>query len=85
MIAGDFVAPPRADRSRGRCPTTSRSGCVSRVHRCRSAAATSRLWTKYDGWDPEVSGADGLNNQYRADIYTLPQVRRMFARLNLQF
>jgi hypothetical protein len=43
------------------------------------------LWTKYDGWDPEVSGSDGLNNQFRADIYTLPQVRRMFARLNLQF
>jgi TonB-linked SusC/RagA family outer membrane protein len=43
------------------------------------------LWTKYDGWDPEVSAADGLNNQFRADIYTLPQVRRLFARLNVQF
>ena len=43
------------------------------------------LWTKYDGWDPEVNGADGLNNPFRADIYTLPQVRRAFARLNFQF
>lgn len=43
------------------------------------------LWTKYDGWDPEVNGADGLNNPFRADVYTLPQVRRAFARLNLQF
>ncbi|HTE45293.1 MAG TPA: SusC/RagA family TonB-linked outer membrane protein [Gemmatimonadaceae bacterium] len=43
------------------------------------------LWTKFDGRDPEVSGADGLANQFRADVETLPQVRRAFARLNLQF
>jgi len=43
------------------------------------------LWTKYDGRDPEVNGADGLVNPFRADVETLPQVRRMFARLNLQF
>ena len=43
------------------------------------------LWTKYDGWDPEVNGADALTNPYRADIYTLPQVRRAFARLNVSF
>jgi len=43
------------------------------------------LWTKYDGRDPEVNGADGLTNQFRADVETLPQVRRAFARLNLQF
>jgi TonB-linked SusC/RagA family outer membrane protein len=43
------------------------------------------LWTKFDGRDPEVNGADGLNNPFRADVETLPQVRRAFARLNLQF
>ena len=43
------------------------------------------LWTKYDGRDPEVNGADGLTNQFRADVETLPQVRRAFARLNIQF
>ncbi len=43
------------------------------------------LWTKYDGRDPEVNGADGLRNQFRADVETLPQVRRAFARFNLQF
>jgi len=32
-----------------------------------------------------VNGADGLVNPFRADVETLPQVRRMFARLNLQF
>jgi hypothetical protein len=43
------------------------------------------LWTKFDGRDPEVNGADGLTNQFRADVETLPQVKRVFARLNLQF
>jgi len=43
------------------------------------------LWTKYDGRDPEVNGADGLVNPFRADVETLPQVRRAFARLNIQF
>jgi hypothetical protein len=43
------------------------------------------LWTKYSGRDPEVNGADGLVNPFRADVETLPQVRRAFARLNLQF
>jgi hypothetical protein len=43
------------------------------------------LWTKYDGRDPEINGADGLQNPFRADVETLPQVRRAFARLNLQF
>jgi len=43
------------------------------------------LWTKYDGRDPEVNGADGLVNPFRADVETLPQVRRAFARLNVQF
>jgi hypothetical protein len=43
------------------------------------------LWTKYDGRDPEINGADGLRNQFRADVETLPQVRRGFARVNLQF
>ncbi|MEP6492467.1 MAG: SusC/RagA family TonB-linked outer membrane protein [bacterium] len=48
-------------------------------------ARNLHLWTKFDGRDPEVSGADGLTNQFRADVETLPQVRRVFARLNLQF
>ena len=43
------------------------------------------LWTKYDGRDPEVNGADGLVNPFRADVETLPQVRRAFVRLNVQF
>ncbi len=45
------------------------------------------LWlsTKYPGWDPEVNGADGLVNQFRADVFTTPQSRRLFTRLNVQF
>jgi hypothetical protein len=45
------------------------------------------LWlsTKYPGWDPEVNGADGLVNAFRADVFTTPQARRLFTRLNVQF
>jgi hypothetical protein len=45
------------------------------------------LWlsSKYNGWDPEVNGADGLVNLFRADVFTTPQNRRLFTRLNFQF
>jgi hypothetical protein len=41
------------------------------------------LWTDYTGYDPEVLAVD--SNFFRADLFTVPQVRRLFARLNLQF
>ena len=43
------------------------------------------LWTKYDGYDPEVIGVQDPTTPYLADVYTTPQTRRFFARLNLQF
>jgi TonB-linked SusC/RagA family outer membrane protein len=45
------------------------------------------LWlaTKYSGWDPEVNGADIQAFLYRADVFTTPQTRRVFARLTVQF
>jgi hypothetical protein len=45
------------------------------------------LWlsTRYPGWDPEVNGADLLVNLYRADVFTVPQARRLFTRVNFQF
>src|SRR5262249_41513543 len=45
------------------------------------------LWlgTKYTGWDPEVNGADVQVFLYRADVFTIPQTRRLFTRLTVQF
>ena len=43
------------------------------------------LWTKYDGYDPEVIGVSDPTTPFLADVYTLPQTRRFFTRLNLQF
>jgi len=41
------------------------------------------LWTDYSGYDPEVLALD--SDFFRADLFTVPQVRRLFARVNLQF
>jgi TonB-dependent starch-binding outer membrane protein SusC len=41
------------------------------------------LWTDYTGYDPEVLAV--ANDFFRADLFTVPQARRFFARLNLQF
>lgn len=43
------------------------------------------LWTKYDGFDPEVLGTVDNTTPFLGDLFTLPQARRMFARLNVQF
>jgi len=42
------------------------------------------LWTRYDGFDPEVfsNGASGIS---RIDNNTIPQPRRFVARLNIKF
>jgi TonB-dependent starch-binding outer membrane protein SusC len=41
------------------------------------------LWTDYLGYDPEVLAVD--SDFFRADLFTVPQARRFFARLNIQF
>jgi hypothetical protein len=48
------------------------------------------LWTKYEGVDPEVNGIElfsvpGSPTLNRGDVWTTPQVRRLFTRLNFQF
>jgi TonB-linked SusC/RagA family outer membrane protein len=43
------------------------------------------LWKKYDGWDPEVIGTVDNTTPFLADVFTLPQTRRTFARINVQF
>jgi hypothetical protein len=44
------------------------------------------MWTKYPGYDPEVLSVDDqFGSLFRADLFTVPQVRRVFARFNVQF
>lgn len=43
-----------------------------------------KLWTKYDGFDPEVSQS-GQTNFTQADFLTQPPVRYLMARLDLNF
>jgi outer membrane receptor protein involved in Fe transport len=44
------------------------------------------LWTDYTGYDPEVLAVDeAFGGMFRADLFTVPQSRRLFARLNVQF
>ncbi len=42
------------------------------------------LWTKYDGFDPEVMGVENTT-PFLGDVFTMPQSKRLFARLNVQF
>jgi hypothetical protein len=41
--------------------------------------------TKYKGYDPEVLAVEEFANPFRADLFTIPPARRVFARLSLQF
>ena len=43
------------------------------------------LWTKFGGPDPEVIGVVDPITPFRADVFTTPQSRRVFARVTLQF
>jgi len=85
MVSGDFV------RLREMAVTWSLPTQLGeRLHIPGSSITVGgrNLWlsTKYPGWDPEVNGADGvLVNLYRADVFTTPQNRRLFTRLNFQF
>jgi hypothetical protein len=84
MVPGDFV------RLREMAVTWSLPTQLGqRLHILGSSITVGgrNLWlsTKYTGWDPEVNGADGLVNLLRADVFTTPQNRRLFTRLNFQF
>jgi hypothetical protein len=84
MVSGDFI------RLREMAVTWSLPTQLGeRFHLAGSSISVGgrNLWlsTKYPGWDPEVNGADGLVNLFRADVFTTPQNRRLFTRLNFQF
>jgi TonB-linked SusC/RagA family outer membrane protein len=85
IVDGDFV--------RFRELSVSWSLPVSIVSRLPGATAVSiavggrnlGLWTRYDGWDPEVIGVVDPATPFLADVFTTPQSRRLFTRLNVQF
>jgi TonB-dependent starch-binding outer membrane protein SusC len=84
MVPGDFV------RLREVAVTWSLPTQLGQRLRIAGSSVTvggRNLWlsSKYNGWDPEVNGADGLVNLFRADVFTTPQNRRLFTRLNFQF
>jgi hypothetical protein len=73
---------------------------VSRLLHGATASITlgaRNLWlgkaSDYQGWDPEVTARaaplagpfNGLNQEVNYEEFTVPQPRRLFARLNLQF
>jgi TonB-linked SusC/RagA family outer membrane protein len=43
------------------------------------------LWSDYPGWDPEVMGTVDVGTPNLADVFTLPQTRRTFARITIEF
>ena len=43
------------------------------------------LWTKYDGYDPEIFGVVDQTLPYNADVFTTPPSRRFFTRVSVQF
>ena len=43
------------------------------------------LWSDYSGWDPEVLGTADIGTPFLGDVFTLPQARRTFARISVQF
>jgi TonB-dependent starch-binding outer membrane protein SusC len=80
---GDFV------RFREFSVTYTLPATMARAFRAQTASVTLSgqnlgLWTKYEGYDPEVvSNAGALYN--RDDFFTQPPVRRWIMRVNLSF
>lgn len=80
---GDFV------RFREFSVTYTLPATMARAFRAQTASITLSgqnlaLWTKYEGYDPEVvSNAGALYN--RDDFFTQPPVRRWIMRVNLSF
>ena len=84
IVPGDFV------RFRELSATYTLPASATRLLRVAGSSVSIggknlALWTKYDGYDPEVIGVQDPTTPYLADVYTTPQTRRFFARVNLQF
>ena len=81
---GDFV------RFRELSLTYTMPPSLSRALRAQAASVTVggqnlHLWTKYEGFDPEVISVANTGIQNRRDFFTEPPSRRWTVRLNLTF
>lgn len=90
LARGPYIVPGDFVRLRELAVTWSIPSSVSeRLHLGASAISVGgrnlALWTKYDGWDPEVIGVIDPATPFLGDVFTMPQSRRLFARLSLQF
>jgi hypothetical protein len=90
LVRDPYVVPADFVRFRELAATWTLPLNLSQRLRASSAsisigAKNLAFWTKYDGWDPEVIGAIDPVTPFLADVFTTPQSRRFFTRLNVQF
>ena len=90
LVRGPYIVPGDFVRFRELAVTWSVPAELSRrLHLASSAISVGgrnlALWTKYDGWDPEVIGVIDPATPFLGDVFTTPQARRLFARVTVQY
>lgn len=90
LVRGPYIVPGDYVRLRELAMTWSLPSRFSDWLRLESSAVSVgarnlALWTKYDGWDPEVIGVIDPATPFLGDVFTTPQTRRFFVRLSLQY
>jgi TonB-linked SusC/RagA family outer membrane protein len=90
LVRGPYIVPGDFVRLREVSMTWSLPSRLLRALHLESSAISVggrnlALWTRYDGWDPEVIGGPDVTTPFLADVFTIPQSRRVFARLNVQY
>lgn len=90
LVRGDYVQPGDFVRFRELSATLTLPASLSRRVGVSSTSLSIggrnlALWSRYGGFDPEVIGAIDPITPYLAEVFTTPQTRRLFARVNLQF
>jgi hypothetical protein len=90
LVRGPYIMPGDFVRFRELAVTWSvPTEWSRRLHLASSAISVGgrnlALWTKYDGWDPEVIGVIDPATPFLGDVFTTPQARRLFARVSVQY
>lgn len=90
VVRGPYIVPGDFMRLRELAVTWSLPARVSQMLRLESSSLSVGgrnlvLWSSYDGWDPEVIGVIDPATPFLGDVFTTPQSRRMFARVNVQY
>jgi hypothetical protein len=90
LVRGPYIVPGDFVRFRELAVTWTIPNSLSRrLHLASSSIAVGgrnlALWTKYDGWDPEVIGVIDPATPFLGDVFTTPQARRFFGRVSVQY